>query len=592
MFSLVSSAKLGRPSPAQIAYAKFATGDALDADKKHAQAKDEYVESLKAFPRGSWQDETLFRIARYIQNEADKKYGMVTSVTHAKDPDSKEERERLKKLTDASAASLDYWAALVQHFPNSRHRETALVQATRIFAHTHKWSEAVATADKLAAEYPANKSAPLLLFEIGQGLISARLLSDALRMANRLHQTYHNDHYPPILLQDIGLLFVREGRVAGVQEVGERLVSSWPKHTAGPRLLCEAAFLTLRARNWTTAQSLLNRAIEVAPRGAYAGIACLQGTDVCIEQLCDLAQAEKYAALGLEWAKANPKLARAPDLLNPPMLHAPFSGGGFRDMERPASPVRLAPGSVLLRELYVRAGLTLCLAGKGKEALPVLKTADSFMPPVASAGLVFGRSGGLIDAIRRDYKITPEEAQAGDPGAALLLKLADLYSCADDYDKARSLCTRVIEAKSAGITREQKSYAFFRRGRSSYCMGPRRWDLSQAKADYTAGADLAPRAPWAAKGLFLAGNICFNYDRDYDRAITAWTRVLQMHPEAEEAERCAYYLGVAHEARKCPGEARAAFEQFLRKYPSSRFAGVVQSHHLARLVPSQRPAEK
>lgn len=593
MFGLVASAKLGRPSSAQLAYAKFATGDALDADRKHAEAKDQYVESLRAFPRGSWQDEALFRVARFIQSEADKKFGLPDGKNKpVPDPSSKEEQERLKKLTAATSESLEYWAALVQHFPKSRHQETALVQATRIFAHTHKWSEAVATADKLAAEYPANKSGPGLLFEIGQGLISAGLFTDAVRMADRLHQAYHNDQYPPILLQDVGLQMIKSGRGAGAQEVAEKLLASWPQHSAGPRILCEAAALVAKAENWTTVTSLLERAIKAAPKGPYAGIACLMATDICVEHVCDLQKAQEYANLGLEWAKSNPNLQQVPDLLHPPVISAPFSGSGFVDPQRPVRAFTPGPNRMFLRELYARAGLVLYLSGKPQEAEPLFRSADSMVASATYAAFSFGRSGGLIEAIQRKVAITPDDVRTGDSKSGLLLQLADLYSCAGNYQKTCSLCTRVFESRTAGVTKQQKSYALFRRGRAEYCLGSRKRDLSRVKADYLAASDLAPETKWAAKGLFLAGNISFNHDRDYDRAIAAWKRVLQKSPQSEDADRCAYYIGIAYEASNRAPQAKDAYEQFIRQFPTSKFVSVVQSNHLPALQKPAVPQQK
>ena len=50
-----------------------------------------------------------------------------------------------------------------------------------------------------------------------------------------------------------------------------------------------------------------------------------------------------------------------------------------------------------------------------------------------------------------------------------------------------------------------------------------------------------------------------------------------------EAEKSAYYVGVAYQWAGKAKEAREAYESFLKEYPASGYVAVVRSYHLAQL---------
>ncbi|OQB84897.1 MAG: tol-pal system protein YbgF [Planctomycetes bacterium ADurb.Bin126] len=560
MFALVASAKLGRPSPAQLAYARFATGDALDADKKHAQAKDEYVESLKAFPRGSWQDESLFRVARFIQNEADRKYGMVTSVTHAKDPDSKEERERLKKLTDASAASLEYWSLLVQHFPQSRHRETALFQAARIFADTRKWPDAVAMADKLAAEYPNSKSAPKLLYEIGAALAAIQQWPDAVKIADRLAAAYPKEPFAPKLLHEVGAALLKAGKFKDTTDLAEKMIAAFPKDPNGPKLfydmgimLCDMAEKgdpTKTETLWKHSLQALSRFCALAPDTLEAGDAHIRRIDISLERLFDRAAAESLVQTATSWADKQRQLGYS--------TSAP--GGQQRRL--------------LVSSCFLRAGIVAYLAGDYERARKMFEAGGPADPSNGDLRTFELDAKGfflLRKAMQRRMSLSLDGAlaSASDDRQAIAVQLADLYLYIGHTPKAAALFSR-ISSQDPSLGQRGNSMLQYAQLQTALIRSETIGGAADAIQMYRTFYDKQyADSRWAPKALLRLGVLTYNTTQDPGKAMPHYEYVFTRYPNDQAAER-AMYLYCLAAARK--GDSRLAqqsAERFLKSYPTS-----------------------
>ena len=70
----------------------------------------------------------------------------------------------------------------------------------------------------------------------------------------------------------------------------------------------------------------------------------------------------------------------------------------------------------------------------------------------------------LIEAAKSGKSLTPEIVRKGDEKAKLILMLADVYHEGEQWQASLDLCTRVIDGAAPKASREQKSYAYFRRG--------------------------------------------------------------------------------------------------------------------------------
>jgi len=123
-------------TPAQTAFATFGRGAVLQARKKLDDAKAQFLASIKAFPTGSWHDETLYRLATITQDEADVKSGKADES--AKDSPKPEIRnpqsairnqERLAAFIKAKSAALPYWQEIISRYPKSPRCEQAFYNA-------------------------------------------------------------------------------------------------------------------------------------------------------------------------------------------------------------------------------------------------------------------------------------------------------------------------------------------------------------------------------------------------------------------------------------------------------------------------------
>ncbi|MDZ7617793.1 MAG: hypothetical protein U1E05_12360, partial [Patescibacteria group bacterium] len=162
--------------------------------------------------------------------------------------------------------------------------------------------------------------------------------------------------------------------------------------------------------------------------------------------------------------------------------------------------------------------------------------------------------------------------------ARLILMLADVYHEAEQWQQSLDLCTRVIDNAARNATREQRSYAFFRRGRNFYCLEGEGYDPEAALADYVAAAKTAPKAPWADKATFLGANLLWNFKHDASGAIAMWRLLLKTYPDSDEADRSAYFIGVVYELTGRAHDAETAFTEFLATRSGSRLAGAVREH--------------
>ena len=140
-----------------------------------------YEASLKEFPNGSWHDETLYRLATIIQEQADVKFGKPSKLASGKDgkqtdqpaksllpkelaAQAKAEKERLAALLKAKGEALPYWQQILERYPNSPRCEQAFYYAGVLLyqmaevAPTGKskqlWEDAASRLSRFCERYP------------------------------------------------------------------------------------------------------------------------------------------------------------------------------------------------------------------------------------------------------------------------------------------------------------------------------------------------------------------------------------------------------------------------------------------------------
>jgi tetratricopeptide (TPR) repeat protein len=225
--------------------------------------------------------------------------------------------------------------------------------------------------------------------------------------------------------------------------------------------------------------------------------------------------------------------------------------------------------------IYLRAGLIEYLQEHKAAALTFFEKAKPFEPKrnfVVVQGEIPTGIEQLIALAKSDGWLTPELVRKGDDRARLILMLADIYYKAERFPKAIDLCNKLVDGIAPKATREQQSWARFKRARNIYCLTGDAKDPNAALRDYAAAVQIAPRTDWAPEAIFLAANLHWNCFQDADAAIALWRQLIRDYPQSRETPRAAYFIGVAYEWSRRPNEARAVFQAFLQKYRDSRFA--------------------
>lgn len=107
---------LAGATPAQLAFAVFGRGIVVEARKNHKEAKDAFLLSLKTAKDGSWQDETLYRLASLIEADADARAAKGERGT----------AEQIAAMRTDRAKALPYWTEISERFPKSPRAEWAM----------------------------------------------------------------------------------------------------------------------------------------------------------------------------------------------------------------------------------------------------------------------------------------------------------------------------------------------------------------------------------------------------------------------------------------------------------------------------------
>lgn len=116
-----SPAKPGRrplsgATPAQLAFALFGKGIVLEPLKNNKEARDAFLLSWKTAKDGSWQDETLYRLASLIEADADTRFAKGERGT----------AEQIAAMRTERAKALPFWQQILAQFPKSPRAEWAL----------------------------------------------------------------------------------------------------------------------------------------------------------------------------------------------------------------------------------------------------------------------------------------------------------------------------------------------------------------------------------------------------------------------------------------------------------------------------------
>lgn len=331
----------------------------------------------------------------------------------------------------------------------------------------------------------------------------------------------------------------------------------FPSSRHVPQAYYHAGVLLSEAEKPAEALATFSELVKRYPNSPWTGDAQVWLIDVKLEQQFDLPGAASLATAAIGWYEKVDSAAVAQARQG----YAEDEAQGLRTLKQVGY------------DIYLRAGLVEYLQEKPEQATAFFEKAKP-LAPARNYEVIHGKipSGieRLIATAQTGKSITPEVVLAGDIRTKLILMLADLYHEGQQFHLAVKLCDRV-ERDAPESTKEQRSWAYFKRARSYFSMETAERDLEAAYRDYAAAVRTWPQADWADDALFLAANIRWNSHQDANGAAALWQRLVSTYPESEEADRAAYFIGVAYHWGNQPEKAKRAFEEFQAAYPASRF---------------------
>ncbi len=177
--------EIAAATPAQRAFATFGQGAVLQAVNRPGDATEQFLASIRAFPAGTWHDESLYRVATIIEDRARNRYGTAARPAEGADDDparprpaaereaaDRAERHRRANLVAARARALPHWRGIIERYPESPRAEQALYRIGVIqyeLAETGRspggrplppalqeqaWKDAAATFTRFCEKYP------------------------------------------------------------------------------------------------------------------------------------------------------------------------------------------------------------------------------------------------------------------------------------------------------------------------------------------------------------------------------------------------------------------------------------------------------
>ena len=237
------------------------------------------------------------------------------------------------------------------------------------------------------------------------------------------------------------------------------------------------------------------------PNSPWTPDAQVRLIDVKLEQQFDLPGAAALAASAVAWCEQNPAEPSSPPLRdsagNQQSPLAPggrgAGGGGDESLTVPPDfdPPRadLPPIREVQYNICLRAGLIEYLQEHKDPALAFFEKAKLLEPKrdfVVVKGEIPTGTERLAFLAKSDPWLTPDAVRNGDQKAKLILMLADLYCEGEQHGKAIELCDRLIGGAAPRSSRDQISYAYFRRARGHYLIAGSAADPDASLADYVA----------------------------------------------------------------------------------------------------------
>jgi TolA-binding protein len=356
----------------------------------------------------------------------------------------------------------------------------------------------------------------------------------------------------------------------------KQMLKDYPETPRREEALYLSAVILFEVEQWRASADTFEIVLQQYPRSRFLGDVHVKLIDITLEHLFDLAEAHKHAIVANQWLidlgkKSAHAASKQKKSKKDKPLWAVFTTPYENDMKR------------VKYDVYLRAGLVAYLQKKYDQAIKHFEAAKPFEPPRDFEVIVGHIPTGMervIDAAKNKKQLTPAEVLVGNQKVALMLQLADIYKTAGSWDKAISLCGEVFEAPAKLVSPQQRSWSHFVRA-GSYFRIPQ---CADAIPEYQAAHKACPKAPWASQALFYMGTTTSSFLQDKEAAANIYKQVVKKYPNSNYAPKASYLVGVCLENLKEWKKAKVAFEDYVKKYPDSRWVVEVEREHFRNIA--------
>jgi tetratricopeptide (TPR) repeat protein len=468
---------------AQLAFAIFGQGMVLQAAGKAKEAKDEFAASVKAFPDGTWHDESLYRIATIIEEQAEAKFGAASPS-----PSKGEGAAGAKPPAGAAAAP-----------PGG--------------------GNAVGATSRPAVDYEAKRKA-----EKEHQAALAKAQGEALPYWQEIIKKYAKSPRCEPAYYQVGVILCDLAE-AGLDDHARPVT---PDKTE---------------QLWKDAALALAQFTKDYPKSPSAGDAYVRQIDIALERMFDAELARASAPLAVEWADNHSGVAVVSTSADPGLRLAAWAPPRARPNEavcdRTVYECYLR-GAILAYLVTDYGQAETCLNKAGPIPPPAGGVFLNDGAKLEKVGLYY-----ILQAITTKKEIVDPEALKAikdDKNLGMTVRLGDLYLWIVRPDKAEPIFLRIAEAHHPfeRTPSEIRSYCIAQMGLALDRIDGREaegqeWFMRLQEPPYRGSY-------WAGLGLYRQAVTTFNNTQDPTKANPLYVQMIREYPQHPKTELAYTYL--------------------------------------------------
>jgi len=221
-------------------------------------------------------------------------------------------------------------------------------------------------------------------------------------------------------------------------------------------------------------------------------------------------------------------------------------------------------------DVHIRLGVCAYIANKYKDADAHFAEADRLRPDTRWGEGIPGGMGLLVEACRKRQPLLPSSVmQGGGDRTRLVMLLAAIYAKSWQYERAEVLYSRVAggEFPATGL---QRAYARMEQGEQLR-------QLERTEEALACYEDFKPGGPygntlWAGEGILRGAVILYQKSKSRSEAVEMFNLVMKRYPQDKEAARAQLYIGMHWHWEKQWERAIAEWRKLIAMYPRSIWA--------------------